>query len=111
MVDGKEMADELPGGRGSTSDAVDSILQKNMAAFGPWIDSYAGKAAFVEKLKMDQEDTPLTDWIKSVFTDHKGEDMNLSWSDIEDDDKGKLLELFQNEKEVWKWMCNTPAEK
>ena len=77
-----------------------------MEEFGPWIDKYARKAEFVEELKQGQEDTPLTEWLTSVFTTHKGEEMNLSWSDIEDEDKGKLLELFTAEKEVWKWMCN-----
>ena len=98
------MGEALPGGRGESSDIIDSILQKDIAGFGEMIDKYGKKDEFMKKLAQGQEGSPLNDWIEAVFVTHKSEDMNLSWSDVEDEEKSEIAKIFEAESEVWAWM-------
>ena len=51
MVDGVEMEETLPGGRGASPDTIDALLQEHIVEFGKFIDTHPGKVAMVEALK------------------------------------------------------------
>ena len=104
MVDNVEEEFVLPGGRGSSADSIQGLCVSNVKEFGAWLDSYSGKAKFMKDLKQGQEDDSiLSDWVEALCTKHDSDELSLAWSDL--DEKDSIVEIFKNEKEVWKWLC------
>ena len=108
MVDEVEDEFTLPGGRGSSADSIQALTTTNIAEFGKWLDSYSGKAKFIQDLKNGEEDGPLADWVEALCNTHDSEAMHLDWSDV--DGKDNIVAVFRADKEVWKWLCTNAKE-
>ena len=83
---------------------------KNLKEFGEFVDTYDGKAKFLEKMKGGEEEGLVVDWVEALLTSHDESDLNLSWNDLEEEQKDKLFKTFEAEKPVWSWMCKNAKD-